>query len=63
MPFSINPYIRHWEPAHFDRDVLGDANEKHKLSRRRKRDINYNNQSPHYGAKNTIEFTIKGHER
>lgn len=63
MQFSINPYIYHWEAAHFNRDVFEDVHEKHETNKRRKREINYNHHSPHYGSTNVVEFTIKVHDR
>lgn len=63
VPFSINPFIRHWEPAHFSRTSLDQAHEVHEKSRRRKRDINYNHYSPHYGPANVIKFNFYAHDR
>lgn len=63
MPFSINPYIYHWEAAHFNRDVFDEVHEKHETNRRRKRDVNYNHHSPLYGSTNVLEFVIKAHQR
>ena len=63
MPFSINPYIYHWEAALFNRDVFDDVHQKHETNRRRKREVNYNHHSPHYGSTNVIEFVIKAHQR
>lgn len=63
MPSSINPFIRHWEPARFSRSSFDQAHEVHERSRRRKRDINYNHYSPHYGSANVIKFNFYAHDR
>lgn len=63
VPLSINPYIRHWEPARFSRHSFDQAHEVHEQSRRRKREINYNHYSPHYGSTNVIKFNFYAHDR
>lgn len=63
VPSSINPFIRHWEPAHFSRDALDQAHAVHEVSRRRKRDINYNHNSPNYGPANVVKFNFHAHDR
>lgn len=62
-PEPISPYIRHWEPARFDRTVLDLAHERHELHRRRKRSINYNHHSSDYGPANVIHLQFKAHDR
>lgn len=60
---SLNPYILHWEPAHFNRAALEQAHQSHELSRRKKRDINYNHYSMHYGPAASIKFSFRAHDR
>lgn len=63
VPSSINPFIRHWEPARFSRSSFDQAHEVHEQSRRRKRDVNYNHYSSHYGPANVIKFNFYAHDR
>ncbi|XP_037910075.1 disintegrin and metalloproteinase domain-containing protein 10 isoform X2 [Hermetia illucens] len=58
---SLNPYIKHWEPAHFDRGVLEDAHQVHinQQGRRRKRDTG----GKDYGPANTIKLNFFAHDR
>lgn len=60
---QINPFIRHWEPAKYDRTTLDNAHQRHQATRRRKRDVNYNYYSPQYGPINTIKFNFYAHDR
>lgn len=62
MPL-LSPYIRHWEAAHFSRDTFEQAHEVHVQSRRKKREINYNHYSSHYGPANSIKFNFHAHDR
>jgi disintegrin and metalloproteinase domain-containing protein 10 len=63
VPSQISSFIRHWEPAHFNRDAFEQAHRVHEVGRRRKREINYNHNSPHYGTANIIKFNFKAHDR
>ncbi|CRK88806.1 CLUMA_CG002530, isoform A [Clunio marinus] len=63
LPSSINPFIRHWEPAHFSRNVFDQAHTVHEQNRRKKRDINYNHYSLDYGPTNVIRFNFHAHDR
>lgn len=63
MPSQINTFIRHWEPAQFNRDALEQAHRAHESNRRRKREINYNHFSPHYGSTIVIKFNFNAHDR
>ena len=60
---TINEFIRHWEPAHFDRASLELAHQTHERNRRKKRDINYNHYSPQYGSTNVLKFQFSAHDR
>ncbi|XP_063704128.1 uncharacterized protein LOC134833659 [Culicoides brevitarsis] len=60
---SINPFIYHWQPARFDRNVLEDAHKHHELHRRRKRNINYDHHSSDYGPANVIRLSFFAYDR
>lgn len=66
VPFlkPINPYIKHWEAAHFDAKIIADARHKHEI-RRRKRHANSNSTINDAVAPptNTIKFQFFAHNR
>lgn len=63
VPLKLNSFIRHWEPALYSRISLEEAHEHHESQRRRKREINYDHRSPHYGSANQIKFNFHAHDR
>lgn len=60
---TLNPFIKHWEIAKFDRSILEEAHQHHVGHHRRKRDINYNHKSTDYGPANVIRFKFYAHDR
>ncbi|XP_058056095.1 uncharacterized protein LOC131207497 [Anopheles bellator] len=60
---SINPFIRYWEPARFDRGQLDLAHQHHEQHRRRRRSINYDHGSSAYGPANVVRLNFRAHDR
>uniref|UniRef100_A0A182N6L2 Uncharacterized protein n=1 Tax=Anopheles dirus TaxID=7168 RepID=A0A182N6L2_9DIPT len=60
---TINPFIRYWEPARFDRGQLERANQHHEQHRRRRRSINYEHGSAAYGPANVVRLNFRAHDR
>uniref|UniRef100_A0A2M4B8E9 ADAM10 endopeptidase n=2 Tax=Anopheles marajoara TaxID=58244 RepID=A0A2M4B8E9_9DIPT len=60
---SINPFIRYWEPARFDRGQLDQAHQHHEQHRRRRRSINYEHGSSGYGPANVVRLNFRAHDR
>ncbi|ETN64860.1 hypothetical protein AND_003386 [Anopheles darlingi] len=60
---SINPFIRYWEPARFDRGQLDLAHQHHEQHRRRRRSINYEHGSSGYGPANVVRLNFRAHDR
>uniref|UniRef100_A0A182J024 Uncharacterized protein n=1 Tax=Anopheles atroparvus TaxID=41427 RepID=A0A182J024_ANOAO len=60
---TINPFIRYWEPARFDRGQLELAHQHHEQHRRRRRSINYEHSSATYGAANVVRLNFRAHDR
>uniref|UniRef100_A0A182QZF1 Uncharacterized protein n=1 Tax=Anopheles farauti TaxID=69004 RepID=A0A182QZF1_9DIPT len=60
---AINPFIRYWEPARFDRGQLERANQHHEQHRRRRRSINYEHGSAAYGPANVVRLNFRAHDR
>lgn len=60
---TINPYIRHWEPAKYDRDHLDRSRRIHENVRRRKRDTNLNFPSNDYGIAHTVRLKFFAHDK
>ena len=58
---QINPYIRHWEAARYDRTPLDDAHRYHHSRHRRKRDVNITSE---YAVRpNSVKFSFYAHDR
>lgn len=58
----INPYIRHWESAKFERQILEDAHQSHVF--RRKRAIeNYHKSYENATFNNEIKLQFNAHNR
>ncbi|XP_052893648.1 uncharacterized protein LOC128301286 [Anopheles moucheti] len=60
---AINPFIRYWEPARFDRGLLDLAHQHHEQHRRRRRSINYEHGSASYGPANVVRLNFRAHDR
>nr|XP_040221275.2 uncharacterized protein LOC120948706 [Anopheles coluzzii]XP_040221276.2 uncharacterized protein LOC120948706 [Anopheles coluzzii]XP_049466918.1 uncharacterized protein LOC120948706 [Anopheles coluzzii] len=60
---TINPFIRYWEPARFDRGLLDVAHQHHEQHRRRRRSINYEHGSAAYGPANVVRLNFRAHDR
>ncbi|XP_050067990.1 uncharacterized protein LOC126556645 [Anopheles maculipalpis] len=60
---AINPFIRYWEPARFDRGLLDLAHQHHEQHRRRRRSINYEHGSAAYGPANVVRLNFRAHDR
>uniref|UniRef100_A0A182LXL5 Peptidase M12B propeptide domain-containing protein n=1 Tax=Anopheles culicifacies TaxID=139723 RepID=A0A182LXL5_9DIPT len=60
---AINPFIRYWEPARFDRGLLDLAHQHHEQHRRRRRSINYEHGSSAYGPANVVRLNFRAHDR
>ncbi|XP_049276550.1 uncharacterized protein LOC125760454 [Anopheles funestus] len=60
---AINPFIRYWEPARFDRGLLDVAHQHHEQHRRRRRSINYEHGSAAYGPANVVRLNFRAHDR
>ncbi|XP_053679448.1 uncharacterized protein LOC128730426 [Anopheles nili] len=60
---TINPFIRYWEPARFDRTQLEQAHQHHEQHRRRRRSINYEHGSSAYGPANVVRLNFRAHDR
>lgn len=59
----INPYIKHWEAAHFDAKIIAAARYQHEINRRRKRYANNTVHSHGTPPLNTIKFQFNAHNR
>ncbi|XP_058811715.1 uncharacterized protein LOC131676591 [Topomyia yanbarensis] len=59
----LNPFIKHWEPVHFDRDQLEGAHWHHESHRRRRRNVNYDHGSASYGPANVVRLSFHAHDR
>ncbi|XP_055618727.1 uncharacterized protein LOC129763556 isoform X2 [Toxorhynchites rutilus septentrionalis] len=59
----INPFIKHWEPARFDRSQLEQAHRHHESQRRRRRSVNYDHSSAGYGPANVVRLSFHAHGR
>ncbi|XP_053698666.1 uncharacterized protein LOC128745614 [Sabethes cyaneus] len=62
-PHAINPFIKHWEPARFDRRQLEAAHRHHESHRRRRRNVNYDHSSASYGPANVVRLSFHAHDR
>ncbi|XP_059610319.1 uncharacterized protein LOC132257444 [Phlebotomus argentipes] len=60
---SINPYIRHWEAAKYDRSELEVAHRHHEFHRRRRRHVGYDPSKPDYGPAHAIRLRFSAHDR
>ncbi|XP_055587566.1 disintegrin and metalloproteinase domain-containing protein 10 isoform X2 [Uranotaenia lowii] len=60
---TINPFIRHWEPARFDRAQLEMAHRHHETHRRRRRSTNYDHGAANYGPANVVRINFHAHDR
>lgn len=59
----INPYIKHWEAAHFDANIIAAARHQHEINKRRKRYANNTVHSHGTPSLNTIKFQFYAHNR
>ncbi|KAL1403043.1 hypothetical protein pipiens_000928, partial [Culex pipiens pipiens] len=60
---AINPFIKHWEPARFDRAQLEVAHRHHEAHRRRRRSVNYDHGAASYGPANVVRLNFRAHDR
>ncbi|XP_062540378.1 uncharacterized protein LOC134208419 [Armigeres subalbatus] len=60
---ALNPFIKHWEPARFDRSQLEAAHRHHEAHRRRRRSVNYDHGSASYGPANVVRLNFHAHDR
>nr|XP_029733458.1 uncharacterized protein LOC115269184 [Aedes albopictus] len=60
---ALNPFIKHWEPARFDRSQLDVAHRHHEAHRRRRRGVNYDHGSASYGPANVVRLNFHAHDR
>ncbi|EAT43687.1 AAEL004878-PA [Aedes aegypti] len=60
---ALNPFIKHWEPARFDRSQLEVAHRHHETHRRRRRGVNYDHGSSSYGPANVVRLNFHAHDR
>ncbi|XP_058455167.1 uncharacterized protein LOC131432715 [Malaya genurostris] len=59
----LNPFIKHWEPVHFDRNQLEGAHWHHENHRRRRRNVNYDQGAASYGPANVVRLNFHAHDR
>ncbi|GAB0087443.1 uncharacterized protein DMENIID0001_017450 [Sergentomyia squamirostris] len=63
LAVSINPYIRHWEAAKYDRSELEVAHRHHERHRRKRRNVRYDPSTPDYGPGHSIRLRFTAHDR
>lgn len=59
----INPYIRHWEAAHFDTEQIVTAHYQHKIRRQKRYATNNDTTNDSSQANNIIRLQFFAHNR